>query len=77
MSTYLKFAAVCAGVLLLQFWNLWRGRTAGRIFLGALAYDRATSARLFRVAFVVNILWTIIVLLCLVFCALKAAGVLR
>ncbi len=69
MSIFLKIAAVCVGVLLLQIWNLWRGRRLGRIFLGALQYD--------RIAFVVNILWVVIVALFLLFCCLKAAGTIR
>ena len=77
MSIYLKITAVCLGILLLQLWNLWRGHRTGRIFLGAMQYSRETTARLFRLAVLVNLFWVIIVLLLLLYCALKAAGVLR
>ena len=77
MSLYLKIAAVCVGILLLQVWNIWRGRRVGRIFLGALQYDRAASPKVFGVAFVVNVLWAVFILLFLLFCCLKATGAIR
>ena len=73
-SIYLKIAAVCVGLLLLEVWNLRRGRRIGRVYLGALQYDREASPKIFHIAFLVNVLWGVIVLAFLIFCCLKAIG---
>jgi hypothetical protein len=77
MSAYAKIAAICAGVLLLQTWNLWRGARIGRIFLGGSQYSRDAFPRIYRAAVILNLIWAGIVVILLAFCLLKAGNIVR
>ena len=77
MSMYTKVAVACAAVLLLEAWNFRRAKRSGRIFLGGVDYGVTSSPKSFKMAIVMNLVWTGLVVVVLAYCCLKAAGKLN
>ncbi len=66
MNHFREAIAILSGLLLFQLWNICTARRRGEIFVSFWTYSRSRSARDFKTAFFLNLVWLLVIVILIV-----------
>jgi hypothetical protein len=74
MTSYLAAIIVSAVIVVFEVWNIRQAKRSGCVYLGLLLTMKRKENKNFEVALIGNIVWTILLLIFILYCSMRLFG---